>query len=190
LINTSHIINPSLSPYNTSIQKGDTMIFPTVHGSNLLRKKLTLPRDFGGKFNLVFIPFEQWQQAEVDSWVPLIGKLEQEYEGLLYYELPTLQTRSTIYRWFINEGMRAGIPNPKTRERTITLYLAKAAFQAQLDMQDEEHMYILLVDRNGNEYFRARGMYDKESETNLRSTLHKIYSQSALRRQVVRKTKK
>lgn len=166
------------------------MTFPTVNGSNLLRKKLTLPGDFGGKFNLVFIPFEQWQQAEVDSWVPLIGKLEQEYEGLLYYELPTIQTRSAIYQWFINEGMRAGIPNPKTRERTITLYLAKAAFQAKLDIQDEEHIYILVVDKNGKEYFRARGMYDKGSETALRSTLHKIYAQSALRRQVGRKAKK
>jgi len=28
---------------------------------------------------------------------------------------------------FLNEGMRAGIPNPKTRERTITLYVDKAA---------------------------------------------------------------
>lgn len=166
------------------------MVFPTVKGSNLLRKKLTLPRDFGGKFNLVFIPFEQWQQAEVDSWVPLVEKLEQEFEGLYYYELPTIQTRSAIYQWFINEGMRAGIPNPKTRERTITLYLAKAAFQAELDIHDEEHIYILIVDKNGKEYFRARGMYDKKSETALRNVLHEIYSQSTLRQQIGRKTKK
>ncbi len=40
---------------------------------------------------------------------------------------------------FINEGMRAGIPDPATRERTITLYIDKPAFQHALDMPDEAH---------------------------------------------------
>jgi hypothetical protein len=45
------------------------MTFPTVKGSNLLREKLTLPQDFQGGLNLVFIPFEKWHQVEVDSWM-------------------------------------------------------------------------------------------------------------------------
>jgi len=44
------------------------MTFPTVSGSNLLRQKKSLPQDFQGRFNLVFIPFQRWHQAEVDSW--------------------------------------------------------------------------------------------------------------------------
>jgi hypothetical protein len=147
------------------------MTFPTVSGSNLLREKLTLPRDFQGRFNLVFIPFEQWQQVEVDSWMALAKELEEQGEGLVFYELPTIQSRNTIYKMFINEGMRAGIPNPKTRERTITLYLHKVDFRAVLDMTDEEHIYVLVVDRQGNEFFRARGPYSREGETALRQAL-------------------
>ena len=147
------------------------MTFPTVNGSNLLREKLTLPRDFQGRFNLVFIPFEQWQQMEVDSWGALAEELEKQFDGLVYYELPTIQSRNTIYKMFINEGMRAGIPNPKTRERTITLYLDKADFRAALDMPDEEHIYVLLVDRQGKEFFRARGPYSREGEAALRQIL-------------------
>ncbi len=124
------------------------MTFPTVNGSNLLREKVTLPRDFQGRFNLVFIPFEQWQQMEVDSWMALVNELEQQFEDLVYYELPTIQSRNTLYKMFINEGMRAGIPNPKTRERTITLYLDKTDFRSALGMLDEEHIYILIVDRH------------------------------------------
>ena len=144
------------------------MTFPTVSGSNLLREKLTLPRDFQGRFNLVFIPFEQWQQMEVDSWGALAEKLEEQFDGLVYYELPTIQSRNTFYKMFINEGMRAGIPNPKTRERTITLYLDKSDFRAALEMPDEEHIYILLVDCQGKEFFRARGPYSREGEAALR----------------------
>jgi hypothetical protein len=142
--------------------------FPTVSGSNLLRGKLTLPRDFQGTFNLVFIPFEQWQQMEVDSWMALAKELEEQFDSLVYYELPTIQSRNTVYKLFINEGMRAGIPNLKTRERTITLYLDKPDFRAALEMPDEEHIYVLLVDRQGKEFFRARGPYSLEGEAALR----------------------
>ncbi len=131
------------------------MTFPTLKGSNLLREKLVLPRDFQGELNLLFIPFEQWHQMEVDSWMELVKELENQYSGLAYYELPTLQTRNVLYRTLLNEGMRAGIPNPKTRERTITLYLDKAKFQQLLNMPDEAHIYILVVDRQGKEFFRA-----------------------------------
>ena len=147
------------------------MTFPTVSGSNLLREKLTLPQDFKGKFNLIFIPFEQWQQMEVDSWMALAKELEEQFAGLVYYELPTIQSRNSFYKMFINEGMRAGIPNPKTRERTITLYLDKVDFRAVLGMSDEEHIYILVVDRQGNEFFRARGPYSREGDEALRQAL-------------------
>lgn len=147
------------------------MTFPTVSGSNLLREKLTLPQDFQGKFNLIFIPFEQWQQMEVDSWMALTKELEEQINDLVYYELPTIQSRNSFYKMFINEGMRAGIPNPKTRERTITLYLDKADFRAALDMTDEEHIYVLVVDRHGKEFFRARGPYNREGEATLRQVL-------------------
>jgi hypothetical protein len=150
------------------------MTFPTVNGSNLLREKLTLPRDFQGRFNLVFIAFEQWHQMEVDSWMALAKELEEQFDGLAYYELPTIQSRNTLFKMFINEGMRAGIPNPKTRERTITLYLDKADFRSALGMVDEEHIYILIVDRQGNEFFRARGPYSREGDVAVRQALLQI----------------
>ena len=149
-------------------------IFPKVNGSNLLREKLTLPHDFQGRFNLVFVPFERWHQMEVDSWSALAQELEEKYDGLVYYELPTLQNGGTFYKILLNEGMRAGIPNPKTRERTITLYLDKVDFRAALGLPDEEHIYVLVVDRQGNEFFRARGPYSRAGEAALRQALSQL----------------
>jgi hypothetical protein len=154
------------------------MTFPTVSGSNLLRHKKTLPQDFQGRFNLVFIPFQQWQQMEVDSWVPVAGELEEQFEDLFYYELPTIESRNSLSRMFINEGMRAGIPNQKSRERTITLYLNKTDFRAALGMPDEDHTYILLVDRQGNEFFRTRGPYNREADAALRQALLQLYQKA------------
>jgi len=155
-------------------------MFPTVTGSNLLRQKLTLPHDFHGELNLVFIPFWQWQQLEVNSWVPWTRELEAETSGLVYYELPTIQSRSALSRMFINEGMRAGIPDPTTRQRTITLYLDKPAFRRTLEMNDEEHIYILLVDRQGQILFRARGPYHPETASALRQAIQQLTGQAVL----------
>jgi hypothetical protein len=154
---------------------GVKMTFPTVNGSNLLRQKLTLPQDFEGNFNLLFIPFQQWQQSEVDSWMALVNELEAQHSDLVYYELPTIQGMNPLFKMFINEGMRAGIPNPKTRERTITLYLDKADFRAALDMTDEEHIYVLVVDHQGNELFRTRGAHSQEGEATLRRLLEQPF---------------
>ena len=151
------------------------MTFPTLSGSNLLRQKQNLPRDFQGKLNLVFIPFQRWHQAEVDSWGALAEELEKLYQGLFYYELPTLQSGGPLYKFFLNEGMRAGIPNPKTRQRTITLYLDKADFRAALEMPDEDHIYILVIDCQGKEFFRARGPYSRAAEASLRQALLQFF---------------
>lgn len=150
------------------------MTFPTVSGSNLLREKLTLPQGFHGNFNLLFIPFEQWQQVEVDSWIGIAVELEEQFEGLTYYELPTFQDRNAFFKMFINEGMRAGIPDPKIRKHTITLFLDKSDFRAVLKMADEAHKYVLLVDKKGKEFFRTRGSYSPDGEANLRKLLGQL----------------
>lgn len=150
------------------------MTFPTVTGSNLQREKLTLPRDFHGEYNLVFIPFEQWQQVEVNSWIALAETLEEQYPNLAYYELPTIRALNPISKFFINEGMRAGIPNPKSRERTITLYLDKADFRSALGFTDEEHIYVLVINRQGKEFFRARGLCSQQGEADLRQALSNL----------------
>ncbi len=150
------------------------MKFPIVSGSNLLRQKLTFPEDFRGNLNLLFIAFEQWQQMEVNSWIPVAKELEQQIQGLLYDELPTIQDRSIFSKIFINEGMRLGIPDHTSRERTITLYLEKDAFRRSLDMPDEDHIYVLLIDSSGDVIFRTRGAYTPESGESLCQALVKI----------------
>jgi hypothetical protein len=93
-----------------------TMRFPTVTGANLQRKKLSLPQDFQGELNLVFIAFQQWQQTQVDTWIPFARQLEETHAGVRYYELPIIQRLNVLARTFINEGTRAGIPEPIARE--------------------------------------------------------------------------
>jgi hypothetical protein len=150
------------------------MTFPTVNGSNLQRTKLTLPQDFEGDYNLLFIAFQQWHQDEVNSWIPLAESAEAQFPGLVYYELPTIRALNAFSKFFINEGMRAGIPNSKSRERTITLYLEKDDFRAALGLEDEKHIFVLLIDHQGKELWRARGPHSQSSEAGLLEVLSRL----------------
>lgn len=138
------------------------MKFPTVSGSNLQRTKLTLPQDFEGERNLILIAFQQWQQRQVDTWIPFARQLEETSPAVRYYELPTSQRLNTLARTFINEGMRAGIPDLVARERTITLYLDKKAFREALQLPGEDDIYVLLLDRQGRVLWRAEGAFSPE----------------------------
>jgi predicted transcriptional regulator len=130
-----------------------------------------LPHDFQGERNLVLIAFQQWQQTQVDTWIPFARQLEATYPAVRYYELPTIQRLNTIARTFINEGMRAGIPDQVARERTITLYLDKKAFREALQLPGEDDIYVLLLDRQGRVLWRAEGAFTPDKGESLAAAI-------------------
>jgi hypothetical protein len=143
------------------------MQFPAVTGANLHRRKLTLPQDFEGELNLVRIAFQQWQQAQVDTWIPFARQLEGTLPGVRYYELPTIRRLNVLARTFINEGMRAGIPDPVARERTITLYVDKETFRESLQLSREDDIHVLLLDRHGRVLWQAEGAFTADKGDSL-----------------------
>ena len=145
----------------------DTSHFPTVSGTNLNRQEFEFPRDFGGTINLVIVPFKQYQQSIVNTWIPTLQEIEASVPGFIYYELPTIYQMPVLSRTFINEGMRAGIPDETARQRTITLYLDKEPFKKALDIQNEDDIYLLLVDQSGNILWRSTGEYTPEKASSL-----------------------
>ncbi|MFM8319800.1 MAG: hypothetical protein ACKOC5_02710 [Chloroflexota bacterium] len=135
--------------------------FPSVSGYNLQRRRIDLPGGLQGQVNLLIVPFQRWQQDLVDTWIPLLTELEQLFPGLAYYELPTIYRMNLLSRTLLNEGMRAGIPNQKARDRTITLYLDTAEFRRSLVIESEATITLLLIDRAGQVLWRTTGAYDE-----------------------------
>ena len=141
--------------------------FPMVSGYNLNRQEFEFPRDFGESLNLVIVPFQQYQQTIVNTWIPFVQEVEATFPGFIYYELPTIHEMPALSRTFINEGMRAGIPDETARERTVTLYLDKESFRSALDIDDENDVHLFLVDQNGNILWRTTGEYTSEKANQL-----------------------
>ncbi len=142
--------------------RNDRIHFPTVSGYNLDRQELEFPRDFAADLAILFVPFRQYHQATVNTWIPFAQELEANYPDVAYYELPTIDDRNVLSRTFINEGMRAGIPDPTARQRTVTLYIDTAAFRQATAIPGTDEVHTLLVNREGDILWRTTGDFDDE----------------------------
>jgi len=157
----------------------DSVQFPTVSGFNLNRQEFEFPRDFRGDLNLLFVPFLQPQQVVINTWVPFADTLESSLPEFAYYELPTIDELPALSRTFINEGMRAGIPDARARERTVTLYIDMARFMQALGIPSKNEVHVLLVDRQGGILWRTTGSFDEAKGRELAKAIESFLGRAA-----------
>ena len=103
----------------TSSPEAQHVIFPQVIGQNLNGKTFNLPKDFQGPASFVFVAFKREQQAQVDSWKTFVTDACARYPAVGEYEVPTLPRGISLFRGFIDGGMRSGIRDTATRAVTI-----------------------------------------------------------------------
>lgn len=147
--------------------------FPPLKSETLEKQAVQLPQDFQGERNLLLIAFLREQQKDIDTWLAQMKRYEDIDKGFRYYEIPTIEKMNPLMRWFINTGMRHGIPDKKARERTITLYIDKEPFKESIKITDEKKIYAVVVDRSGNVLWRVTGPYDEANGKSLQEFLEK-----------------
>lgn len=153
-------------------------MFPSVQGSSLSGTTHLLPDTLAGDVNLLLVAFRQWQQAAVDTWLEVAGGLKREYPQLHVYELPVISSWYRPVARYIDGGMRAGIADPQVRESTITLYINRADFLRDLNIQSVHTIVPMLVTPNGQVLWRATGARSEKAEAALRKTLAAMESRA------------
>ncbi|WP_340098041.1 hypothetical protein [Salinibaculum salinum] len=148
--------------------------FPPITGETLTGRTLTFPGDFEAPLNLVFVAFKRSQQSDVDTWLDVAVAVESDFPDVRFYEIPVISRLYAPARSFIDGGMRVGIPDDDTRERTVTVYTDKRVVRRALDIDDEGDIHALLVDRDGTVYWRAAGPKDNEAAEHLREVLSSL----------------
>jgi hypothetical protein len=156
-------------------------MFPSLSAHNLEGRLFNLPENFESEWNLLFVPFLRWQQMMVDSWTPFAKELEQKIPGLVFYELPVLDRLYSAAAGFIDGGMRGGIPDRRTREKTITLYIHKRPFFKALGIESEKEIHVLLVDRQGSVFWHNQGAYSSDKAADLLRTLDDLSKKDDIR---------
>lgn len=134
----------------------DSSHMPRMTGINLEGADIKIPDAFSADFNLVSIAFEQEHQIDVNTWIAVADDLMKTRSDLAFFELPVIDNLSAPYRWYVNNGMRSGIPDPVARARTVTVYTDRDAFLRMVDMKPDR-IYTVLSDRSGKIIWRAEG---------------------------------
>lgn len=145
----------------------DERKFPAVSGISLAGTELTLPGGLEGETNLLAVAFDRNHQEEVNTWIPLFRELEERTPGLAGYEIPTISGRWKPLRWFIDGGMKAAIPDPLTRRRTVTVYGEVGRVTDGLGLSDHDRIAVVLIDRLGKVLWMTRGPLEGEPPTGL-----------------------
>jgi ATP10 protein len=137
------------------------MKFPSVKATSLTNRSYLLPRDLDGELNVVIVAFKQWQQDWVDTWVPSLQRLAYEHPALRVYEMPAMSRFNSLYRFMIDNGMRAGIPDKAVRAATLCAYIDLAPFRQALQLPTDDSIYLFLLDRSGEILWRGQGAFDQ-----------------------------
>ena len=141
--------------------------FPEIEGTSLSLVEHRLPGTLAGEVNLLLIAFRQWQQRDVDTWVPTAAELASTHAEFRVYELPVI---SQLYRpvsGFIDGGMRSGIPDPDVRASTFTVYLSRRRFLDALSIDSVAEIVPMLVTPAGEILWRTTGPMTTEASREL-----------------------
>lgn len=131
--------------------------FPTVEGRSLEDRAVVLPSGLEGERNLLAVAFHRTQQRDVDTWIPLFRELEARVPGLAGYEVPTISGGWSPLRRFIDGGMKAAIPDPLTRRRTVTVYGDVGRVTDGLGLTGRASIAVVLCDRTGEVTWMTTG---------------------------------
>jgi hypothetical protein len=120
--------------------------FPTVHGENLNKEKITLPDAYRGKNTLLLIGYQQKTQFDIDRWI--LGVLQADIPVEIV-EVPTIAgMMPQMVQGFINNGMRRGIPTADWAS-VVTVYEDAPKIIEALGNERPQSAYAVLLDRQG-----------------------------------------
>jgi hypothetical protein len=143
------------------------MRFPNLAVSDLEGKDLTLPDDLPAGPRLVLIAFQRWHTLLIDGWMRVLPPLTTAYPDLTVWEVPALSRAYLPGRFWIDGGMRAGIPDSHSRRHTLTAYTDLRALGRSLDLPTFDTIYVLLLDADGQIVWRASGEVAEEKAMGL-----------------------
>lgn len=135
-----------------------TVTLPSVTAYNLLRNKVTLPKDLSTPASLLVLSFLHNQQADSDRWVQTGGSLN----GLRTWTLPVFSRENAIYRWWMNSSLRSASHDSHAWAGTVPLYVNKPEFLKTLQIHQEREVVVLLVSRSGTILWRTSGPITQE----------------------------
>lgn len=128
-----------------------------------------MPDDANGKVTLIAVAFIRSAQSMLDSWIEPFEREFGENNRFTVYEVPMINAAWKVFSWFIDSGMRGGIPAEK-HNNVITFYGDYSEYQQVLGMENPNFAYVFLLDRQGTIRWKGQKYAEPETEKALIET--------------------
>ncbi len=138
---------------------------------SLEKTRLNLPADLTGQLNLLIISFEPEQKTQIDTWMPLAQALQHTNFNFRWYRMPVSSRENFIFRWWDDSSMRSDETDPETWPWIVPLYVDKNSFRHSLQIGNERHIVVLLVNKQGRVIWRAEGPLTPDKRTALTAAI-------------------
>ncbi len=143
--------------------------FPEMRVKNLMDETKDFPREFPADRTVLLIAFQPEQQELLDDWSRKLKLAEPGAPEWL--ELPVIDDPGAFLRWFVDTGMRSGIPSPATRSRVYTIYAPRDNFVRSLGLPDSQQIHLAIASREGEIITHVSGEWSPGKEKQIREAL-------------------
>lgn len=143
------ILSLALSACSQSVstpQNITNSTFPSVKGTSLDKKAVSIPENYRGKTTLILVGYTQRAQFDIDRWI--LGALQADVRAQIV-EVPTIAgMMPQMVQGFIDNGMRSGIPKSDWGA-VVTVYEDAPKIIEALGNERPQSAYAVLLNREG-----------------------------------------
>ena len=150
------------------------MRFPTLPARDLEGDHVSIPDDLPSGPRVILLPFLREHQLIVDGWVRGLAALAEAHPELSVFEVPALSRLYLAGRFYIDGGMRAGIPSIDTRRHTLTVYTDVEKLAGDLGLSSRQTVHVFLLDASGEIVWRGSGLVSAEQVSALGEALEAL----------------
>lgn len=143
--------------------------FPTITTQNLNERSATFPKGLPGQRTIVLVAFYREQQRNLDVWIDKLGLKKPKAPA--WIEMPVVPNYGSLWRSFVDNGMRSGIVAPEARAKVFTVYGNRDQFRSRLNLPTADKVYVLVVKRDGTILARADGDFTPDKAARIRKAL-------------------
>ncbi len=134
-----------------------------LQARNLEGEVFDLPGAFAGDPSVVVVAFRRHQPREVDTWMAWLESVREHLPELVVYELPAIKRRWLPARGLIDGGMRAGIADLGTRQRTLTAYTDVGALTRALRIDSTSTIVLFVLAKEATVVWSERDPHDPDA---------------------------
>ena len=144
---------------------------PSLQTKRLDQRPLVFPQELGAERTLALIAFSKAQRPDVESWIDGL-KLRSD-NSISWVRVPVYADNGDIAsRDAAEHRMLSRYPTPGERSNVVPVFTDRDAFIRAAGLSDTDHVYAVVVNRQGEVLARAQGEYDPDKARALRETLH------------------